>query len=152
MSCPITRGTRTQTGVKNVGFNRTVALAPGFVGSDVGKSAKLISDLGGNSPTKVIAPAGDSGTYMAPKRYRDPISTFDYMIAKKYGVGLFEEQAADWTPGRDSEEAEIAIRAVYRQVFGNAYIMDSERLTIPESQFKRGALSVREFVRAIGQV
>ena len=148
---PYTRGTRTQTGVKNVGFNRTVALAPGFVGSDVSKSAKLISDLGGNAPTKVIAPAGDSGAYMAPRQYRDPISTFDYSIAKKYGVGLFEEQAADWTPGRDSEEAEIAIRAVYRQVFGNAYIMDSERLTIPESQFKRGELTVREFVRAIAK-
>ena len=148
---PYTRGNRTQAGIKNVGFNRTIALSQGLVGSDIGTSSKLVSDIGGNLPTKVIAPAGDSGAYMTPQRYRDPISTFDYSIAKKYGVGLFEEQAADWTPGRDSEEAEIAIRAIYRQVFGNAYIMDSERLTIPESQFKRGELSVREFVRAIAK-
>lgn len=36
-------------------------------------------------------------------------------------------------------------------MLGNAYVMESERLTVPESQFKRGELSVREFVRAIAK-
>ena len=54
-------------------------------------------------------------------------------------------------PGQSDADKEIAIRAVYKQVLGNAHIMDSERLVVPESQFKRGELSLREFVRAIGK-
>jgi len=72
--------------------------------------------------------------------------------ASELGVGLFEDTAAfEYVPGRSDEEAESIIRAVYRQVLGNAYVMESERATIPESQFKRGELSVREFVRAIAK-
>jgi phycoerythrin-associated linker protein len=54
-------------------------------------------------------------------------------------------------PGRSQEEIETTIQAVYRQVLGNAYVMESERLAVPESQFKRGELSVREFVRAVAK-
>jgi len=72
--------------------------------------------------------------------------------ASELGVGLFEDTSPfEYVPGRSEEEVESIIRAVYRQVLGNAYIMESERATVPESQFKRGELSVREFVRAIGK-
>jgi phycoerythrin-associated linker protein len=72
--------------------------------------------------------------------------------ASRLGVSLFDETPpVEWVPGRSSEEAEIIILAVYRQVLGNAYVMESERLAVPESQFKRGALSVREFVRAVAK-
>ncbi len=72
--------------------------------------------------------------------------------ASELGVGLFEDMAPfEYVPGRSEEEVESIIRAVYRQVLGNAYVMESERATIPESQFKRGELSVREFVRAIAK-
>ena len=72
--------------------------------------------------------------------------------ASELGVGLFEDTAPfEYVPGRSEEEVESIIRAVYRQVLGNAYVMESERATIPESQFKRGELSVREFVRAIAK-
>ncbi|WP_416238304.1 phycobilisome rod-core linker polypeptide [Synechococcus sp. CCY9202] len=43
------------------------------------------------------------------------------------------------------------IRAVYQQVLGNQYIMESERLEGPESLFRRGYLSVREFVRQVAK-
>jgi len=72
--------------------------------------------------------------------------------ASELGVGLFEDTAPfEYLPGRSEEEVESIIRAVYRQVLGNAYIMESERATVPESQFKLGQLSVREFVREIGK-
>ncbi|MGK7904602.1 MAG: phycobilisome rod-core linker polypeptide [Hormoscilla sp.] len=54
-------------------------------------------------------------------------------------------------PGRTEAEVEIVIRAVYRQVLGNAHVMESERLTVPESQIKLGEISVREFVRQVAQ-
>lgn len=72
--------------------------------------------------------------------------------ASRLGVSLFDETPpVEWLPGRSDDEAESYIRAVYRQVLGNAYVMESERLAIPESQFKRGELSVREFVRAVAK-
>ena len=72
--------------------------------------------------------------------------------ASRLGVSLFDETPPiEWVPGRSQEEAETLIKAVYRQVLGNAYVMESERLTVPESQFKLGQLSVREFVRAVAK-
>ncbi|NEQ42781.1 MAG: photosystem I reaction center subunit XII [Leptolyngbya sp. SIOISBB] len=72
--------------------------------------------------------------------------------ASRLGVSLFDETPpVEWVPGRSAEEAEAYIRAVYRQVLGNAYVMESERLALPESQFKLGELSVREFVRAVAK-
>jgi len=72
--------------------------------------------------------------------------------ASRLGVSLFDETPPiESVLGQSSGEAETLILAVYRQVLGNAYVMESERLTVPESQFKRGELSVREFVRAVAK-
>ena len=72
--------------------------------------------------------------------------------ASRLGVSLFDETPpVEWVSGQSQEDYETIIRAVYRQVLGNAYVMESERLTVAESQFKRGELSVREFVRAVAK-
>ncbi len=72
--------------------------------------------------------------------------------AAQLGISLFDETPPiEWIPGSSPEEAEAIIQAVYRQVLGNAYVMESERLSIPESQFKRGELSVREFIRVVAK-
>ncbi len=72
--------------------------------------------------------------------------------ASRLGVSLFEETPpVEWVPGLSSDELETIINAVYRQVLGNAYVMESERLSVAESQFKRGEYSVREFVRAVAK-
>ncbi|NJP11378.1 MAG: phycobilisome linker polypeptide [Leptolyngbyaceae cyanobacterium RU_5_1] len=68
------------------------------------------------------------------------------------GVSLFDEtDPVRLWPEHSATEVEIVIRAVYRQVLGNAYVMESERLVVPESQLKRGELSVREFVRRVAK-
>lgn len=72
--------------------------------------------------------------------------------ASRLGVSLFDETPpVEWVSGQSQEDFETIIRAVYRQVLGNAYVMESERLTVAESQFKRGELSVREFVRTVAK-
>jgi len=47
------------------------------------------------------------------------------------------------TNATENDKAAL-IRAVYKQVLGNQYVMASERLEGPESLFKRGYLSVRD--------
>ncbi|MBE9093384.1 phycobilisome linker polypeptide [Tychonema sp. LEGE 07203] len=72
--------------------------------------------------------------------------------ASQLGVALFEDtDPIQLWPGRSDEEAATVIQAVYRQVLGNAYVMESERLSVPESQLKRGEISVREFVRQVAK-
>lgn len=72
--------------------------------------------------------------------------------ASQLGVGLFEDtEPLEMWPGRSEEEADSIINAIYRQVLGNAYVMESERLYPPESQLKSGDISVREFVRQIAK-
>jgi phycoerythrin-associated linker protein len=70
----------------------------------------------------------------------------------KLGMGGFEDMnpVQNWLQA-SAADRDTVIRAIYRQVLGNAHVMDSERLTVAESQFKRGDLSVREFVRQLAK-
>lgn len=72
--------------------------------------------------------------------------------ASRLGVAAFEDTPPIelWT-GCSAEDVETVIRAVYKQALGNAYVMESERLAIPESQLKGGEISVREFVRQVAK-
>ena len=47
------------------------------------------------------------------------------------------------------EDLQIVIRAVYKQVLGNAHVLDSQRLTSAESMLRNGEITVRGFVRAV---
>ncbi|MEO1149255.1 MAG: phycobilisome rod-core linker polypeptide, partial [Cyanobacteria bacterium J06638_22] len=55
------------------------------------------------------------------------------------------------TESAAEDALQIVIRAAYRQVLGNAHVMDSQRLTNAESQLRNGDITVREFVRAVAQ-
>lgn len=70
-----------------------------------------------------------------------------YLGIERYANNRVNE---NWTTGSCDDKAAL-IRAVYQQVLGNQYVMASERLEGPESLFKRGYLSVREFVRQVAK-
>nr|WP_144868261.1 phycobilisome rod-core linker polypeptide [Hyella patelloides] len=55
-----------------------------------------------------------------------------------------------WSGSTADDKAAI-IRAVYNQVLGNPYVMESERLLSAESQLCNGDLTIREFVRAVAK-
>jgi phycoerythrin-associated linker protein len=56
----------------------------------------------------------------------------------------------NWSNATENQKLSL-IRAVYQQVLGYQYVMKSERLKGPESLFRRGYLSVREFVRQVAK-
>jgi phycoerythrin-associated linker protein len=70
-----------------------------------------------------------------------------YLGIERYANNRVNE---NWTTASSDDKAAV-IRAVYLQVLGNQYVMASERLEGPESLFKRGYLSVREFVRQVAK-
>ena len=72
--------------------------------------------------------------------------------ASLLGVERFDSDTPlELLPGDDDARKEQIIRAIYRQVLGKAYVMDSERQVVIESQFKLGEISVREFVRRLAK-
>jgi phycoerythrin-associated linker protein len=88
---PSARGSQTQTGIKNVGFNRTFALMRGFAANDAGKAAKLISDIGGNLATKIVSPAGASGSYSnTGKRFRVTVARANFGPRVTQSAATFE--------------------------------------------------------------
>jgi phycoerythrin-associated linker protein len=56
----------------------------------------------------------------------------------------------NWAIGSQQDKNAL-IRAVYKQVLGNQYVMESERLSQAESLFRNNYLSVREFVRTVAK-
>ncbi|MEY4356135.1 MAG: hypothetical protein RLZZ89_1203 [Cyanobacteriota bacterium] len=72
--------------------------------------------------------------------------------ASRLGVERFDSESPyeNFSGDPDASKEEV-INAVYRQVMGNAYVMDSERQLVAESQFKLGEISVREFIRRIAK-
>jgi phycoerythrin-associated linker protein len=71
---PSLTGNRTQMGSTTVNFNRTFALMRGFAANDIGKSAKLIRDIGGNLSTKIVTPAAGGAYNNRAKRFRIALS------------------------------------------------------------------------------
>jgi phycoerythrin-associated linker protein len=72
--------------------------------------------------------------------------------ASLLGVERFDSDSpVELIPGDADATKEQIITAIYRQVLGNAYVMESERQLVLESQFKLGEISVREFVRRLAK-
>lgn len=80
--------------------------------------------------------------------FKNPVVNPD----KTLGIAAFNETAPvrHWQTN-STDELDAVVRAVYKQVLGNAYVMESERQQVSESRFRKGELSVVEFVRAIAK-
>jgi phycocyanin-associated rod linker protein len=78
---PYYRGFATQTGQKTVGFSRMFRLYRGYANSDraqIGTGPRLATELGRNSASAVVAPAGcsEGWAYQAAKQGTAPNRTF----------------------------------------------------------------------------
>jgi phycocyanin-associated rod linker protein len=72
--------------------------------------------------------------------------------ASRLGTAAFSEAPrVELRLNPTKEDVEAVIRAVYRQLLGNDYLMASERLTSAESLLRDGNLTVREFVRSVAK-
>ena len=72
--------------------------------------------------------------------------------ASRLGTEPFSDaRRVELRPNPSREEVEAVIRAVYRHVLGNDYILASDRLISAESLLRDGNLSVREFVRSVAK-
>jgi len=72
--------------------------------------------------------------------------------ASRLGTTAFQETPrVELRPNWSQSDAQQVIRAVYRQLLGNDYLMSSERLKGAESMLCDGSVTVREFVRSVAK-
>ena len=73
----------------------------------------------------------------------------DFDVQKNYVTPFTEPVELIGT--QSVSDLDVVIRAAYKQVFGNAYLMESERSEVAESQLRTGELTVLEFVRQLAK-
>jgi phycoerythrin-associated linker protein len=75
-----------------------------------------------------------------------------FQSASQLGIAPYEDASPSelWS-ARSKSEVDTIVRAVYKQVLGNSYVMTSERLVADESKLQDGRYSVRDFVRAVAK-
>lgn len=72
--------------------------------------------------------------------------------ASRLGTSAFSDAPRlELRPNATKEDIESVIRAVYRQLLGNDYLMKSERLTSAESLLRDGKSTVQDFVRQVAK-
>ena len=52
-------------------------------------------------------------------------------------------------PNATEDDLQVVIRAVYKQLLGNAHLLESQRLDSAESMLRNGDITVRGFVRMV---
>ena len=73
-------------------------------------------------------------------------------LADRYRSAYTDSAIVDFTEDTSSiDNADLTIAAAYKQVFGNAYLMESERLPEAESQLRGGEISVSDFIRQLAK-
>ncbi|MBE9067324.1 phycobilisome linker polypeptide [Leptolyngbya cf. ectocarpi LEGE 11479] len=74
------------------------------------------------------------------------------VAAAGLGTTPFAEQSpVEYRPNASLSDTQAVIRAIYRHVLGNDYLMQTERLVALESLLTNGALTVRDFVRSLAK-
>ena len=173
---PYYRGYKTQTGKNMLGFTHFFQLLRGNSSSDKSSVLETYSGLNKslmtNTPLAIIPLTGppayrqltDINKLVADVLKLNRVKTSPPTASKKGSTILVEDESRqqqyqafestapiELRSDASPDDIEIVIRAVYRQVMGNAYVMESERLVVAESQFRQGFSSVREFVRQVAK-
>ncbi len=175
---PYYQGYKTQTGKNIIGFTYLFNLLRGSCSSDrsnfLNSRVRLQKTLISKHPSNIIPLSTvpdnwqrtdinkmlskvlnlKSHRSLMPSNQRQPETPYiePRSVTWKNQYNAFEDSnPLELTPGCSEVEKEIVINATYKQVLGNAHIMESERLRVAESQLKQGQISVREFVRIIAK-
>jgi Phycobilisome Linker polypeptide len=170
---PFYRGYKTQMGKSMVGFTHMLKLLRGGASSDKDLTAQNRSRLNaailGNRPSRISPVVGAAGIWQRPSALSQAavsaVAAAAFVRAPRGQSGAADRQSqfyqayqpfkdsdpVEYFPSAGAAAAQTVIRAVYRQVLGNAHVMESERLTVAESRLQQGGLSVREFVRTLAK-
>jgi hypothetical protein len=71
---------------------------------------------------------------------------------EKLGItSVAPDNLLELRPNFSEADLQVVLRTLYKQVFGNTYVLESERPIYAESLLRNGSISVREFIRLLGK-
>ena len=79
---------------------------------------------------------------------RDKINSYNYKLTKINCLDINMLQINEFVPN-DDEALSVAINALYRNIFGNLLLMESERPIDIERKLRNGDITIREFTRKV---
>ena len=79
---------------------------------------------------------------------REKIDSYKYKIATRNSIQRNMFQINEFVPN-DDDALLVAINALYKNIFGNLFLMQSERPIDIERKLRNGDITVREFTRKI---
>ena len=79
---------------------------------------------------------------------RDKIESYNYKILHKESAGKKMVQINEFAPN-DDDALLLAINALYKNIFGNLSLMQSERPIDIERKLRNGDITVKEFTRKV---
>ncbi len=79
---------------------------------------------------------------------RDKINSYNYKISNRDNIPINLLQINEFVPN-DDESLLIAINELYKNIFGNFSLMQSERPIDIERKLRNGDITIREFTRRI---
>ena len=153
---------QTQTGKNVAGYNRIFQLIKGSCSSDrsiadsitSSKRSQLQQSLLEKAETKqeiVFNPQGFDlakalGFVLEPEQ-----DSRIHSISEPYIKAFADSKSIELVTGDSVSQQDLVIEAAYKQVFGNAHLMESERFPQIESQLRSGQITVMEFVRQLAK-
>ncbi|MEO0948424.1 MAG: phycobilisome rod-core linker polypeptide, partial [Cyanobacteria bacterium J06641_5] len=149
-------GYASQTGKSNAGYNRIFQLVKGASSSDramdAGTSPQIQKSLLAE-PVKKEIPFNPEGynfiKAMSLGKYR--VNAQVPALGEAHIKAFADSQPVEVYSGASNADRSLVLQAAYKQVFGNAYLMESEKLPIIESQFLNGEIDVSELVRRMAK-
>lgn len=145
----------TQTGKTVAGYNRIFQLVKDSCSSDRSIDASQRSQLQNDLLTKAVPKWQQQEIVFNPKGFSLAKALgFEYIppaIATSYTNAFADSQPIELIPGASAQQLDFVIEAAYKQVFGNAHLMQSERSPEIESQLRSGRITVMEFVRQLAK-
>ena len=117
------------------------------------------TSLGFGATTKWVDPVSFQRKGQAGQEPALTIGEFKKQSCDQMAIGVGPRSHADcphrvtsecYSP-EDNGALETVISASYRQVFGNAHVMNFERCTELEAQLRDGRLTVRDFIRGLAK-
>ena len=72
-------------------------------------------------------------------------------LSATLGLDAFEAEPLELRPNYTEDDLQIIIRSVYKQILGNEYVMDNQRLESAEALLRNGSITVREFIRVVAK-
>ena len=160
----------TQTGKNVAGYNRIFELNRSLSSSDrsvndsstSGQGSKLQSALFGKAQVKQPVVFNPDGFDLAKRlrfiggSYEERVEYFNVpdpykSTSSAYTKAFSDQDKVELIAGNSVSQQDLVIKAAYKQVFGNAYLMESERSPLLESKLRNGEITVMEFVRQLAK-